>query len=57
MSNTQEVIKLLEDFGNPKKWELLGGHYYRCRGKSNAKTNRWPHEIVQEAIALLKGGD
>ncbi len=54
MSNLDKAKKLLEDFGNPKKWELLGGHYYRCRGRSNAKTNKAPHEIVQEAISLLK---
>lgn len=50
----EKAIEILEDFGNPKKWELLGGHYYRCRGKSNAKTNKWPHELVQEAITLLR---
>ena len=54
MSKTCEAIKLLRDFGDPKKWEILGGHYYRCRGKSDAKTNRWPHEIVQEAIVILE---
>jgi len=54
MSNIEKAIHLLEDFGNPKKWELLGGHYYRCRGKSNADTNKWPHEIMREAISLLR---
>lgn len=54
MSNVAKAIKLIEDFGNPRKWELLGGHYFRCRGRSNAKTNKAPHEIVQEAIALLR---
>lgn len=52
--NVEKAIKLLEDFGNPKKWELLGGHYYRCLGRSNARSNKHPHKIVQEAIALLR---
>ncbi len=50
----KEVTKLLEDFANPKKWELLGGHYYRCRGKSNANTNPPPHEMVKKAITLIE---
>ena len=54
MSNIEKAIALLEDFADPKKWELLGDHYYRCRSKSNAKTQKWPHEIVQEAITLLR---
>jgi len=60
MAGINEVIELLKDFGDPKKWELLGGHYYRCRGKSLAKTNKWPHEIIKKAISILeamKGGD
>jgi len=54
MSKIDEAITLLRDFANPKKWELLGGHYYRCRSKSDAKKNLWPHELVEKALALLE---
>jgi len=52
--SVKKAKELLEDFANPKKWELLLGHYYRCRGKSDAKHNKWPHEIVQQALAELE---
>ena len=44
------AIELLKLLGNPKKWELLGGHYYRGKGKLNGKL---PHEVIQQAIVEI----
>ena len=51
MMAVQRAIELLEPIADPKRWELLGGYYYRCRGKYEKK---WPHEVIQEALSELR---